>query len=153
MGSFPLVPEKAPPIGLPRTSRGSEQRRMTRARRAGAAELDGPLVQTRSAVSPHRADGPSRRRRVALRRVAFLHATTPCAARRLLPMARLPRPDRPARSAACAAVPRTDRSGLDHGGFAEAPNSDGAAVVITPGGRALTPTSTCPPGSTVAGGS
>lgn len=104
-------------------------------------------------LRPTGAGRPSRWRRVAQRRVPFPQATTPRAARRFLPMARLPRPDRPARSAACTAVPRPDRSGLDHGGSAEAPNSAGAAVVITPGGRALTPTSTCPPGSTVAGGS
>lgn len=58
-------------------------------------------------------------------------------------------PDRSA--AAYAAVPRVDRTGLDHGGPIGAPSSVGAAMVsMTPGGQTPTPTSVCPPGPKVA---
>lgn len=97
---------------------------------------------------PSGADGASRWRRVAPRRVPFPHARTPRATRRLLLVALPPHLDGPARSVASPAAPRADRSGLSHGGPAEAPNSDRAAVAfISPGGQVLTPTSTCPPGS------
>src|SRR5690606_23227391 len=129
LGAFLLWSAMALPfVGLLLASRVTGQRRVARPRRSDAAEVAGPPIQTRSAASSHRADWPSLRRRVALRRVPFPHATTPRPACRLLPVARLRLLDRPARSAACTAVPRTDRSGLGHGGSTEAPNSDGAAV-------------------------
>lgn len=90
---------------------------------------------------------PSRRRRVAPRRAPFPRGAAPRARR--LHLGAQQRLDRPARSAASTAVPRTDRSGHLHGGPVEAPNSDGAAVAfMTPGGQVPTPTSTCLPGST-----
>lgn len=101
-----------PFAGLLLTSRVTEQRRVARARHADANELAEPTSpDTLGCVRPSGADGPSRWRRVAPRRVPFPHATTPRATRRRLLVALPPRLDGPARSAASPTAP--ERIGQD----------------------------------------
>lgn len=115
LGEFLLVSAVALlSVGLLLTSRGSEQRRIARVPHGDAAELAGPLVQTRLATSSHRDDAANRRRRATLRRAPGDLAPRPPPS----PLERLPRLNRPARSTAGTPARRTDRTDPVHGGRA-----------------------------------